>query len=114
MEEKKVMSDEFKATKELVLFVVSLIKAIVTSVDDGISIADAANFIKPALLSLDAFKDIDKAKLEIQNLQENQWQELIQIVNSNLDQTDKSDLIIKKSFEIGLKIFELYAYVKKN
>lgn len=108
------MINDFKETKEFILFMVSLVKAIDMSLNDGISISDSVNFIKPVLLSFDAFDDIHKAKLELQNLQEGQWQELLDIVNASLDQNDKSDQIIHKSLEIGLKIFELYNYVKKT
>jgi len=105
------MSD-FNATKELIKFVVEMIQAIEKSVAEGLSIVDAVNFVKPMLLAIDVFKDIEKVPSELKNLTTDQLQELYDAVAADLSQGDKTQQIIEKSLEIGLKVFELYKYTK--
>ena len=105
------MSD-FNATKELIQFVVELVKAIEQSIADGVSALDAVNFIKPVLLAIDTFKDVDKIPAELKNLTEEQVRELYGIVEASLDDTSKPQQVIEKSLEIGVKLFELYKMIK--
>jgi len=106
------MDEKFKTTKELMEFVVALVQAIVESVESNNHLLDPVNFIKPALLSLDLFKDRNQLPLEIKELDETQMQQLCDVVTATLNTTDKTDQVIKMSLDIGVKIFDLYAFVK--
>jgi len=108
------MSNGFKETKEMIQFVISLVRAIEKSIKDGVSVMDTLNFIAPALSATAAFENMTEIPTELANLDEAEMQELYAVVAANLDQADKTEEVIKRSLEIGLKLFELYMFVKKS
>jgi len=107
------MNDDIKATKEMVHFIIELIKAIEKSIADGLSVMDAIKFIAPAIAATEAFKDLKEIPEELKNLDATKAQEICDLISNDFDKSDTTDQIIVKALEVAIKLFDLYLYVKK-
>jgi hypothetical protein len=114
MTEEQTQKLDIAETKELLSFVLELVKAITKSLSGGISIFDTTNFITPALLASNAIKGITKVPTELRNLDVNEIQELsdlvIKLFGDSID--DKKEMILKKSMDVAIRIIDLYLAVK--
>lgn len=103
-----------RETKEMVHFIIELVKALEKSVEDGVSILDAIKFLAPVIAATEAFKDIKEIPEELRNLDGAKAQEICDLISNDFDKTDKTDQIILKALEVAIKLFDLYLYVKKS
>ena len=100
------------ALQGMVQFVIGLAQAIEKSISEGISILDAANFITPALLASQAFKDINNIPSELKNLTSDEAQQLYTQVAQNL--TGKPQEYVQIAADIVVKIYDLYLLIKNK
>ena len=112
------VSAGFKETKEALLFLILLGKAIEKSLsDDGqVSVGDLPNFFFILKEIGPAFEGVDKLPLELKMASQEEYEELKAFIKSELDlEDDKVEAIVKDSFAIivDLWIF-LQKYIIKN
>jgi hypothetical protein len=103
-----------KETEELLSFILEIIRSINTSISDGITIFDTANFVKPALLASSAIKNITEVPSELKDLDENELKQLADVVLKQFENLDsKKEQIIKKSLDVIIKLVDLYLTIKE-
>jgi hypothetical protein len=103
-----------KDTKELVKFVIELVNAIDTSLEDGkFSLTDVAQFLKPMLSAPNAFNDIKNVSLEIKDLSEVEKVELKEYMKNELKiKSEKIEMVVEHSFSIALELATLTQMLK--
>ena len=101
-------------TKELLDFIFSLVEAIKKSTADGdFSWTDGLNFIEPLKKIAPAIDDIEDVIPEVMDLDESEWNELIDFVQEkfdlDLDQDDDLDIEarIEEALNAGVELLRL-------
>ena len=101
-------------TKELLDFIFSLVEAIKKSTADGdFSWTDGLNFIEPLKKIAPAIDDIEDVIPEVMDLDESEWNELIDFVQEkfdlDLDQDDDLDIEarVEEALNAGVELLRL-------
>ena len=106
--------DNINAIKEMIKFIIDLVKAIDKSVIEGPSVVDMMNFITPVIDAISAFRDIKELPQELKNLTEAQAQEICSSITASLDVTDKTNQIVIKSMGAAISLLDLYLFIKNG
>lgn len=103
-----------KESKELVKFIIELIKAIDLSMQDGeFSWKDGVNFISTLLSVSEGLTGIEKVPAEIKDLQKEEIHELYNFVKKELVLANpKYEKFVEDALEIGVKLYDLLQLVK--
>jgi len=103
-----------KETKELLKFVIELGEGLDKSLQDGeLGFTDLSNLVSAMMASGDAFENANKIPAEIKDLDENEALELYTYVREDFNLiNDKTEEIVERSLEIGLKIFQLVEMIR--
>ena len=101
-------------TKELLDFIFSLVEAIKKSTADGdFSWTDGLNFIEPLKKIAPALDDIESVIPEVMDLDADEWNELIDFVQSkfdlDIDPDDDSDIEskVEEALNAGVELLRL-------
>jgi len=79
-------SEENKQLKEVLAFILATANAVGKSLEDGnVSVFDVMHFIDPAMLAVDAFRDIQKALDEFDSLTDQGKEDIYDYIDENFD-----------------------------
>lgn len=108
------MNYGIKETKEFLRFVIDMAQAIDKSLEDGeLSVFDSANFVTAIVNAGAAFDNIDLVPKEIADLSQEEANELYTYVTTELKLSNTNvEVVVQRSLEIGLKIYELVLFLK--
>lgn len=112
MNEDNKVNLTLKDTKEALIFVFALVKAIDESLknDGKFTLGDVPNFLNALLAVKAAFEDIDMIPVEFENLTEEQAIELKAFVGSQFDiSDDKVEEAIEDAISVILDIWVIYS-----
>ena len=106
-------------TKELLDFIFSLVEAIKKSTSDGdFTWSDGLNFIGPLKKIAPALDDIESVIPEVMDLDADEWNELVDYVQSNFNlevsEDDDSDIEskIEEALNAGVELLRLTQIIK--
>lgn len=92
--------------KELVVFMALLASAADKSTKDGLSFEDAGNFVQPLMAAPKAFDGLDEAKMEAQDLDEEEMKELQVAVADALDlEDDKVEAVVERALAALINVY---------
>lgn len=102
-----------KELKELVVFVAALASAADKATQDGLGYEDAALFVPVLLKAPEAFQGLDKAKLELANLNQAEVAELNEALKQELDLVDDQlEGLVEKALSILVQLYGLIEAIK--
>ena len=102
------MSDEHKTKelKEVLDFILSTANAVGKSLEDGnVSVFDIMHFVDPAMLAVEAFRDMPKALTEFDNLTDDAKEDLYDYIDENFDiDTAHIEPIVEKCLHAAIAL----------
>ena len=104
------MSEGIKETKEVLKFVLSFIKALKLTYEDGdFDWYDAKNFIEPIKNLGDAIDNIDEVLPEITDIDEEEYEELLQWMKDEFPEIidEESEYVLDEALIAGKSILTL-------
>lgn len=105
-----------KELKEILTLIAEIGNGLGAALEDGkLSLLDARHFIGALTASGKAFSGLDKALLELKDLDNKEVQELIDHIKAELDlPQDELEQRIESGFELLKKAYDVYDAVRDN
>lgn len=102
-----------KELKEVVVFLAGFASAADAATRNGLDVNDIATFMPAMMMAPAAFTGLDKAKLELGNLDQAELQELRQAVADSLDLVDdKVEALVEYALSVALSLYDLIEQFK--